>query len=39
MRSLSNVTLKEFRAILELLGLTLIRIKGGHEVWSKSGMK
>lgn len=38
MRSLSNISVREFRAILKLKGLTLIRTKGGHEAWMKEGM-
>lgn len=38
MRSLSNITLKEFRAILTVLGLHLVRVKGGYEMWVREGM-
>jgi predicted RNA binding protein YcfA (HicA-like mRNA interferase family) len=38
MRSLSNITIKELRAVLTLLGLVKLRVKGGHEAWMKSGM-
>ena len=38
MRNLSNVSISEFRAIMLLLGLTKVRIKGGHEAWMKADM-
>lgn len=38
MRSLANVSLKEFRTVLLLLGLVKVRTKGGHEAWMKKGM-
>ena len=38
MRTLSNITINEFRSVLELLGLSKIRTKGGHEAWMKKGM-
>jgi predicted RNA binding protein YcfA (HicA-like mRNA interferase family) len=38
MRSLANISIREFRAVLLLLGLTNIRNKGGHEAWMKDGM-
>ena len=38
MRSLANITVDEFRAVLFLLGLAKIRSKGGHEAWIKAGM-
>ena len=38
MRTLANITIDEFRAILQRQGLTLVRVKGGHEVWAKAGM-
>lgn len=38
MRSLSNISVREFRAVLTLLGLSLVRTKGGHEAWMKEGM-
>jgi len=38
MKNLSNITIVEFRTVLQKLGLTLVRHKGGHEVWSKKGM-
>lgn len=37
-RSLKNIPLKEFRKFLELKGLKVIRITGGHEVWSGKEM-
>ena len=36
---LKNVSLKTFRQYLAWNGLEHIRTKGGHEVWSKKGMK
>ena len=39
MKKLSNITIKEFRAALEKLGLTQMRVSGGHEIWTKSGLK
>lgn len=38
MRMLANVTIAEFRMVLERLGLSKIRTKGGHEAWIKAGM-
>ena len=38
MKSLSNITVAEFRAFLESLGLSKRRAKGGHEAWMKAGM-
>jgi predicted RNA binding protein YcfA (HicA-like mRNA interferase family) len=38
MRNLANISVKEFRAILLLLGLEKVRTKGGHETWMKKGM-
>lgn len=37
-RSLKNIPLKEFRKFLKLKGLKVIRITGGHEVWSGKEM-
>ncbi len=31
---LKNISLKDFRKFLEFKGLKIIRITGGHEVWS-----
>ena len=39
MKKLSNLTLKEFRAILTALGLHKMRTKGGHEAWVREGLK
>ena len=39
MKKLSNITLKEFRAILASLGLHKMRTKGGHEAWVRDGLK
>ncbi len=38
MKSLANVSVSEFRAILLRLGLRKVRTKGGHEAWMKEGM-
>lgn len=38
MKSLSNISVAEFRSVLERLGLKKKRTKGGHEAWSKKGM-
>lgn len=38
MRGLSNITVAEFRQALDRLGLSMVRTKGGHEAWMKSGM-
>ena len=38
MRTLANITVSEFRAVLERLGLSKVRTKGGHEAWIKQGM-
>lgn len=38
MRNLSNISITEFRKVLQLLGLHKDRTVGGHEVWSKPGM-
>ena len=38
MKKLSNISLKEFRAILSVLGLQKMRTKGGHEAWIREGL-
>lgn len=38
MKSLSNISIKDFRAALSILGLKQVRTKGGHEAWMKQGM-
>ncbi len=38
MKKLSNISVKEFREVLLILGLKKIRTKGGHEAWMKNGM-
>jgi len=38
-KNLKNISLKLFRKYLEFKGLKHIRTKGGHEVWSSSGLK
>jgi predicted RNA binding protein YcfA (HicA-like mRNA interferase family) len=39
MKILSNISLKEFRAVLTALGLHKMRTKGGHEAWVREGLK
>ena len=39
MKKLSNITLKEFRAVLVALGLHKMRTKGGHEAWVHKGLR
>lgn len=39
MKKLSNITQKEFRAVLTALGLHKMRSKGGHEAWVREGLK
>lgn len=39
MKSLRNISISDFRKILELLGCNYDRRKGGHEVWEKEGLK
>lgn len=38
MRSLSNITVEEFRRALLALGFAKVRTKGGHEAWMKPGL-
>ncbi len=38
MKTLANITIAEFRSVLERLGLSKTRTKGGHEAWMKEGM-
>ena len=38
MKKLSNISLKEFRAVLTALGLHKMRTKGGHEAWVREGL-
>lgn len=38
MRTLTNITVAEFRIVLERLGLSKIRTKGGHEAWMRAEM-
>lgn len=38
MKSLSNISIKDFRAALTVLGLQQVRTKGGHEAWMKQGL-
>lgn len=39
MKKLSNISLKEFRAVLTALGLHKMRTKGGHEAWVREGFE
>ncbi len=39
MKKLSNLTIDDLRRVLRKLGLEYQRTKGGHELWSKPGMK
>ena len=39
MGRISNISPESFRGFITSQGLKCIRITGGHEVWSKSGMK
>ena len=39
MKKLSNISLKEFRAVLTALGLHKMRTKGGHEAWVREGLR
>lgn len=36
-RTLSNISLKEFRAFLDYIGCEKISVKGGHEKWKRKG--
>ena len=36
---LSNISLSNFRKFLENAGCMHIRTEGGHEIWSKKGLK
>lgn len=38
MGKFSNISVSRFRNILKALGLSQVRIKGGHEMWYKEGM-
>lgn len=38
MKSLSNISLQDFRRALTALGLKCDRKRGGHEAWAKEGM-
>ena len=38
-KKLSNISLKEFRAVLTALGLHKMCTKGGHEAWVREGLK
>lgn len=37
-RTLSNISLKDFRAFLAYVGCEKVGINGGHEKWKKKGM-
>ena len=39
MKKLSNITVKEFRDLLLRLGLQPLRTAGGHEIWTKVGLR
>ena len=39
MKKLSNITVKEFRDLLLRLGLQPLRTAGGHEIWTKAGLR
>ena len=39
MKKLSNITVKEFRDLLLRLGLQPLRTVGGHEIWTKPGLR
>ena len=39
MKKLSNISLKEFCAVLTALGLHKMRTKGGHEAWVREGLR
>ena len=39
MKKLSNITVKEFRDLLLRLGLQPLRSVGGHEIWTKQGLR
>lgn len=39
MKKLSNISLKEFRSVLTVLGLHKMRTKGGHEAWVREGLR
>lgn len=39
MKKLSNITVKEFRDLLLHLGLQPLRTAGGHEIWTKQGLR
>lgn len=38
MKSLSNISVRDFRKALAKLGLEQCRTMGGHEAWMKEGM-
>ena len=38
MKNLRNISISDFRKILEKLGCEYRRSKGGHEAWKKSGI-
>ena len=39
MGQLSNIKLSQFRAFLQSKGLTMSHTHGGHEIWTKVGLK
>lgn len=34
----SNISVARLRRLLSILGLSCVRIKGGHEIWFKEGL-
>ncbi len=36
--SFGNMPLRKFRKLLEAVGCKQIRVKGGHEIWSRSDL-
>lgn len=38
MKKLSNITLIQLRKVFIALGLSKVRVKGGHEIWAKERM-
>lgn len=37
-KNLKNIKLSTFRKFLEYKGLKMIRVSGGHEVWSRADL-
>lgn len=38
MKTLKNISISDFKKILEQLGCRYARSKGGHEAWKKEGL-